>query len=1244
MSTSLVLGQQAHYLDTFSTVSYSNNDGTQNWSSDWIENDPFGNAGPVGDFVGIVSNNLLFYWSFANAEWIKRSADLTGATSVTLTFDWQTVSLDNNESLRVQVSSDGVNFVTIGSLIGNTNGIFSQDISAYISATTTIRFINDQTNWENDDGVFIDNVMLYSYDTSIPFDQPLSLVEQFNGYTDYVSTGNTLRADSNAVNTCTIVALSSNTLTSPMTAGATIEKAYLYWSHSGLTPDSQVTFEGQTVNADKSYGSAIIPSRIFYNFVSDVTSIVNGVANPSTNIYDFSDLTIDNSDPFYCFSNITLGGWSLIIFYSDPILPAASINLYEGFAAEQNSASSYPLSGFYANNVTGAKATFLSWEGDQDILGSEQLSVTNQALTTTILSGDGGQIGDNPFNSTIYDDTVVPVINTTTTYGLDLDTYDISSYIATGDNTITANLQSGGDFIIPNAVIIKVPSNLISGTVFEDVNYGGGVGRDLVTSSGIPVENVTVELYDNSSVLVETTTTDGNGDYFFGGMASGTYSVRVVNSSVQSTRAGGLACATCMPVQTFKRNFASSIFSDITNEVGGANPSGQDVVVGTLTNAQSISTVTIGNEGVVGLDFGYNFNTIVNTNDAGQGSLRQFIINSNNLTGNGLLAQQGLTASRENSIFMIPSSTDPLGRTADLNFSSGVATITLSSSLTTITDDDTHIDGTTQTINIGDTNAGSVGTGGIVGIDAEPLPTYLLPEIVINGSGNTTITIDGDASNIVIGNLVIYNSITAVSASANGGTGINRIVREMLLGVLSDGSDPGAALRNTRYGVELQSAAELTVTTSYIGWNGRGGILGTSSTSVLNATYNEVFQNGWNSNSHDGVDIDGINSTIQYNLVYQQQTNTGLPSIGGGNGIELGSKAVGVGNNLIDNNTVFNNVSAGINIRKGPSNNTVSKNIIYENEVGIAVNDEGRLPTNGNLFTQNSTYDNSGLGIDLFGGGAGNFDGITLNDLNDLDTGSNDLVNFPIFESITVYGTNLRVKGWARPGAIIELFKTDISEGTASTGDNQLGLTQDYGEGQIYLTTITEGSGADLSSSASLYNDPDGNNDNTNEFDFIIPIPSGVVDGTIFTATTTISNSTSEFSPAFTLDTNADLSLRKTVDNSSPNQGDNITFTLTVSNAGPSAPTSILVSDIIPIDFTYTHIPSNYSTTQGTVTFNTGTRVLEWDAGALFALAVNNTITLTYTVTVDVCGEFNNQAEIINSSLIDPDSTPNNGG
>ena len=152
---------QATFRDNFSTQSYSNNDGTQNWSTNWIETDPDGTAGPINDYVGITGGRLFFHWAFTNSESIRRSANLSAYTSATLSFDWQTVGLDANESLRVQISNNGgTSYTQIGSLAGNTSGTFSSNISTYISSNTTLRFISTQENWENGEYVYIDNVLI----------------------------------------------------------------------------------------------------------------------------------------------------------------------------------------------------------------------------------------------------------------------------------------------------------------------------------------------------------------------------------------------------------------------------------------------------------------------------------------------------------------------------------------------------------------------------------------------------------------------------------------------------------------------------------------------------------------------------------------------------------------------------------------------------------------------------------------------------------------------------------------------------------------------------------------------------------------------------------------------------------------------------------------------------------------------------------------------------------------------------
>ena len=127
------------------------------------------------------------------------------------------------------------------------------------------------------------------------------------------------------------------------------------------------------------------------------------------------------------------------------------------------------------------------------------------------------------------------------------------------------------------------------------------------------------------------------------------------------------------------------------------------------------------------------------------------------------------------------------------------------------------------------------------------------------------------------------------------------------------------------------------------------------------------------------------------------------------------------------------------------------------------------------------------------------------------------------------------VEGWSRPGATIEWFLTDVSEGTAPTGDNQLGLSTDYGEGQTFIGSVIEGSVSDTDNTTGNYIDADGNTDNTNKFKFTIPMPSGVVLTNLVTATATISNSTSEFSPVSTIKTYTVITNRRITYRTKPN-------------------------------------------------------------------------------------------------------------
>ncbi len=114
----------------------------------------------------------------------------------------------------------------------------------------------------------------------------------------------------------------------------------------------------------------------------------------------------------------------------------------------------------------------------------------------------------------------------------------------------------------------------------------------------------------------------------------------------------------------------------------------------------------------------------------------------------------------------------------------------------------------------------------------------------------------------------------------------------------------------------------------------------------------------------------------------------------------------------------------------------------------------------------------------------------------------------------------------------------------------------------------------------------------------------------------------------------ADLSLTLSVNNPTPNVGGAVVFTVTVSNAGPSAATGVTATDLLPAGYTYT---GDNSASTGT-TYASGTGL--WTIGALAAGA---SIALNVTVTVNAAGPYTNAAQVTASDQTDPDSTPNNG-
>ena len=250
-------------------------------------------------------------------------------------------------------------------------------------------------------------------------------------------------------------------------------------------------------------------------------------------------------------------------------------------------------------------------------------------------------------------------------------------------------------------IAYMTPVAQITGRVYEDKNYGGGAGRAFADAAGaVGVPSAYVELYNASGVFVSRVATDANGAYAFS-VPPAVYYVRPVSSSVRSQRGGGAAV---IGVQTFRRETdpgASPALRVVTNEIGGrapatadapANPMGAtpaalETAAFTLSHADwggaaapvhSVSRIVLPAAGLGNVDFGYNFSAIVNRNDAGQGSLRQFVTNVLGMGGRAALDQAANAlfdppAGTETTIFQIPAG----GARAVISLASDLPTITI---------------------------------------------------------------------------------------------------------------------------------------------------------------------------------------------------------------------------------------------------------------------------------------------------------------------------------------------------------------------------------------------------------------------------------------------------------------------------------------------------------------------------------------------------------------------------------------
>lgn len=294
--------------------------------------------------------------------------------------------------------------------------------------------------------------LLFWITTSSCFSQDVTLWQQFNGRYDFTVVGNTLNTVSgNNLNTmCTILNTSSESL--DLQSGDQVEKAFIYWAGSG-TGDFQIKVNGQTVNAARNF--PIFKNNLnYFSAYADVTSIVQGTGN---GLYTISELDLQSfiTNSGYCQNRTNFGGWAILIIYKNDALPLNQLNVYDGLQAVSQTENSLTLTLNDLNVIdpAGAKLGFIAWEGDADLANQETFKFNGFDLT------NGINPLNNAFNSTNS------FTGSNELYNMDLDVYDIETFIQIGIPTATIELVSLQDFVMISTVISKLNNQLPDATI-----------------------------------------------------------------------------------------------------------------------------------------------------------------------------------------------------------------------------------------------------------------------------------------------------------------------------------------------------------------------------------------------------------------------------------------------------------------------------------------------------------------------------------------------------------------------------------------------------------------------------------------------------------------------------------------------------------------------------------------------------------------------------------------------------------
>jgi hypothetical protein len=525
--------------------------------------------------------------------------------------------------------------------------------------------------------------------------------------------------------------------------------------------------------------------------------------------------------------------------------------------------------------------------------------------------------------------------------------------------TATATLKTGSSTFSStsefsqNIALQPLLTSSISGRVFDDTNAIG----DAASSAGLAGVKLLLYLDDGDATanaadtFIGSVSTDSGGNYAFTNLSAGRYWTVVDSRSVNAPLNASADSNSVWWDQTYGADGSKTYNGSVTYTtssgllLGGASRDSSDSFDGSaasLVGAEHMVRTTLGS-GVAEteVDFGFSSQLVVTTLDSDddasqarskQGSLRQFIQNSNALVG------------VQTSLFRLA--------TTDVNYdgTTGTWRISIANALPTVIDGG-RLNGYSQSIWGGDTNPGSYlpSTDPLRPFAVSPIDRPEI-ELVSSNLGNFAPGISLSGSGGQVSGLAIFGFDTGIFSNAVGS-----IIYSNFIGADAQGLDP--LNRRLDTGIRLDGSVNSTIRDNFVAFIELNGLSLSNSVGVLIES-NTIFRTGLDDSQYDGINIAEGNGGIAITGNSILSSNAFAIDAAEANGLAITR-------NFIADSGLGGVELGGIFVRASVQTATIQSNVITRSHDAISLMGNGILNTHqiGGVGLGNTLVANQGVGI-----------------------------------------------------------------------------------------------------------------------------------------------------------------------------------------------------------------------------------------------------------------------------------------